>query len=77
MITNALEHHTFAGSGSSPAGIAAKNLPTFAAKNLSTYGPHLKIARVPSQPEHNTVSMSNFIYHRDRAQQEMACCNWD
>mmetsp|Transcript_27217 Transcript_27217/g.40644 ORF Transcript_27217/g.40644 Transcript_27217/m.40644 type:complete len:83 (+) Transcript_27217:427-675(+) len=27
---------TFAGSGSSPAGIAAKNLPTFAAKNLST-----------------------------------------
>ena len=41
------------GEPSEPAYLAAKNLPTFAAKNLSTYGPHLEIARVSSQLEHN------------------------
>ena len=42
-----------------------QNLPTFAAKNLSTYGPHPEIARVPSQLEHNNEYISNYIFRQD------------
>ena len=44
--------------------IAAKNLPTFAAKNLSTYGPHLEIARVPSKLEHTSEYIK--LHHPSR-----------